>query len=826
MKHLGRKIKPHLFNAIIIALAFGFFTSGCLILWAISLPIPDFQSFDNRVITQSTKLYDRTGKTLLYNAYKDIQRTHVAFEDISPNIKQATMAIEDDTFYQHYGIRPISIVRAVITGVGGGSTITQQLVKNSLLNQDRKISRKIKEMILAIKIERVKSKDEILTLYLNEIPYGGNLYGVEEAAQGFFHKKAQDVTLAEAAYLAAIPNAPTYFSPYGNHKDKLEARKNAVLNRMAQLKMISPEEATKAKNEKVVFEPIEGAGIKAPHFVFYIKDYLLEHYGQDVLENGGLKVITTIDLDLQQKAEAAITKFAASNEQKFKAKNEGLVAIDPKTGQILAMVGSRDYFETANDGNFNITLARRQPGSAFKPFVYAAAFVKGYQPETVLFDLETQFSTSCAPDDFKDQDGCYSPQNYDNKFRGPISLRDALAQSINLPAVKLLYLVGIKDAITTAKAMGISSLKDPNQYGLTLVLGGGEVSLLEMTSAYSVFANDGVRNPPVGILEVADAGGQVLEKFTPRQTNALPNQSARQISDILSNTAAPLNPNFIFPGRDVAAKTGTTNNYRDAWVIGYTPNLAVGTWAGNNDNTPMDKQVAGFIIAPIWGEFMKQALPTLADEKFIDPEPSPTDVKPSLRGFWQGGEAYTIDRITGAKSTENTPIDLQEERVITDVHSILYWVDRANPLGPKPARPESDPQFIRWEWPIQKWLQSGGMSQVSTTNTVVNSIADDIRKPEFIPKITITSPVKDSLIINESLDVRASFSVHFTPISQIDLFIDGKLISSFKNHTGRTLETKLSLKNLDSRSPSHELKIEVYDAYRNKGEAVIDFTAQ
>lgn len=822
LNRLRRNIRRDIKQIGILALAFILFFSGTIILWAISLPIPDFKAFDTRIVTESTKIYDRTGKILLYDVYHDVKRTHVPFEAISPEIKRATIAIEDDKFYSHHGVRPTAIIRAAITGIGGGSTITQQLVKNSLLTQERKLSRKIKEALLAVKLEQVKTKDEILTLYLNEIPYGGNIYGVEEAAQAFFKKPAKDVTLAEAVYLAAIPKAPTRLSPYGTHTDELEARKNLVISRMVATKVLTEEEANKLRTEKVVFAPLEGQGIKAPHFVFMIKDYLEENYGEGVVENRGLKVITTLDYGLQEKAEDSIAKFADYNEKTFKAKNASLVAIDPATGQILALVGSRDYFDTENDGNFNIALAHRQPGSSFKPFVYAAAFAKGYLPETVLFDLETQFSTNCAIDDFADKPGCYSPKNYDDKFRGPISLRDALAQSINLPAVKLLYLVGIKDAIATAKAMGISGLKDPNQYGLTLVLGGGEVSLLEMTSAYSVFANDGIKNAPVGILEVQDRDGKVLEKFEAEPKIILAPQVARQISDILSNTAAPLNPNFRFPGRDVGAKTGTTNNYRDVWVVGYTPNLAVGTWAGNNDNTPMEHQVAGFIIAPIWGEFMKQALPTLADQKFVDPEPSPTDTKATLRGFWQGGETYTVDKITGARATENTPIELQEERVVPNVHSILYWVDKNNPLGPRPSHPENDSQFTRWEYSIQRWLATTNPVLTNGSNPITN---DDVRNPANLPKVTIVKPTKNQET-GGSLPVEIDIDAKFKPLAQIDFFIDGKLVNSLKNQNINDLKINLPTDDVDNTKSSHELKIRVYDAYRNKVEATVDFTLE
>lgn len=822
---LKKKIKKarkwaalHLKTVAVLGLALFLFLTGILLLWAISLPIPDFKAFDQRIVTESTKIYDRTGEILLYDVYRDVKRTRVPFEDISNEIKRATIAIEDDKFYEHKGVRPTAIFRAAITGIGGGSTITQQLVKNSLLTTERKISRKIKEALLAVKLEQVKTKDEILTLYLNEIPYGGNIYGVEEASQAFFGKTAKDITLAEAVYLAAIPKAPTRLSPYGSHTDELEARKNLVLDRMVILGMITPEEAEKIKAEKIIFARPEGQSIKAPHFVFMIKDYLEQNYGEGVVENRGLEVITTIDYDLQQKAEETINKFAPDIEKNFRAKNASIVAINPKNGQILALVGSRDYFDIENEGNFNIALAHRQPGSAFKPFVYATAFNKGYRPETVLFDLETQFSTNCPVDFFGDRADCYSPQNYDNKFRGPMSLRDALAQSVNVPAVKLIYLVGIKDAITTAKAMGINGLQNAAQYGLTLVLGGGEVSLLEITSAYGVFANDGVKNKPVGILEIRDRDGSTLEKFTAEPKTVLPPQTARQISDILSNTAAPQNANFIFPGRDVGAKTGTTNNYRDVWVIGYTPNLVVGSWIGNNDNSPMERRVAGFIIAPVWGDFMGKALATIPDEKFIDPAPQPSDVKPSIRGFWQGGETYTVDKITGAQATEYTPIELQEERVIPNVHNILYWVNKSDPLGPRPLNPEHDSQFNHWEWPVLKWLTNNPVT--INNNEIINN--DEVRDPKNQPKLEIINPRKNETV-SGNLEVEIETEIKFEPLSQVDFFIDGKLINSLKNQSNNNIKITLSTTEVDKTKDSHELKITIYDIYRNKAEESVIF---
>lgn len=682
------------------------------LLWAANLKIPDFKVFEERRVAQSTKIYDYTGKVLLYNLGENLRRTVVPRENISRNIKNATVAIEDWDFYNHKGIRPTSIMRAFISNAltgkstQGGSTITQQVVKNSLLTGERKYSRKLKEAVLALKLERVMSKDEILALYLNESPYGGNIYGVEEASQMFLGKTSSDVNLAESAYLAALPNAPTYYSPYGNHREELEERKNLVLLRMEELGFASKEEVETAKKEIVSFLPPENFSIKAPHFVFYVRSYLEEEYGKELVESGGLKVITTLDWEMQRKAEEIVREFAPGNEKNFNATNAGVVAIDPKTGKIKVMIGSRDYFEKDHDGNYNVTLAHRQPGSSFKPIVYATAFKEGYTPDTIVFDLPTQFQTTCSPvvsqalglptqETIRSSENlaCYAPVNYDNKYRGPMTFRNALAQSVNIPAIQVLYLAGIHDSLSTAHDLGITTLGNANQYGLTLVLGGGEVTPLELTSAYSTFANDGTYNQSVAIERIEDANGKVIEEFTPNPKRTLEPEVARIISDILSdnNARAPAfgsNSPLYFPDRDVAVKTGTTNDYRDMWTVGYSPNLALGIWVGNNDNSSMEKRVAGFVVAPMWRQIFDSISTDLPQEYFGRPfyaYKNDSNIKNILRGIWWNGNASST---------------------ISDIHSILHWVNRDDPLGPAPTHPEEDPQYVFWETPIRTWLST------------------------------------------------------------------------------------------------------------------------
>lgn len=689
-------------NIILIALSGVLFFAGLGFLWVATLKIPDLSDLTTRKVAQSTKIYDRTGTIALYDLGQNVRRTLVPFEDISENVKKAVVAIEDKSFYTHGGIDIQALIRAVLVDIStlsfsqGGSTITQQVVKNSILTVDKSPTRKLKEWILAIKLDNSLSKDEILNLYLNEIPFGGNLYGVQEASESFYGKDAKDLDLAESAYLAAIINRPTYYSPYGSHTDKLEERKNTVLKEMLNQGIITQEEFDTASKEVVTFIPKGNTGgIKAPHFVFFVIDWLRDRYGDDALEKGGLKVTTTLDYDIQAKAEEIAKKYGERNQTQFNADNNAVVAIDPKSGDILAMVGSRDYFDQEIGGNFNAATGHRQPGSTFKPFVYSVLFDRGFTPDSILWDVPTQFSTDCNWNDFRtdDDDNCYAPQDYDEKFRGPMSIRDALAQSINVPAVEALYLAGIQDAIDRAKAMGITSLTHPDQYGLTLVLGGGEVSLLEMVSAYSVFANDGVRNPYNPILKIEDSNGAVIEEHTPSPTPVLNPDTARKISSILSDAQARLpaygpNSPLTITDRPVAVKTGTTNDSKDAWIIGYAPNVAVGAWVGNNDNTPMVKKVAGLIVAPMWRELMDYILPKYPVETFPAPEPTDPSIKPILRGDWQSGGA----------------------------HSVLYWVDKDDPLGPPPSNPARDSQFNNWENAVRAWVGGGGLG-VPTTQT-------------------------------------------------------------------------------------------------------------
>jgi len=773
--------KNILLGTVALGAAVGFIAVGVFLVWASTLTMPTIDIIEKQRAGQSTKIYDKTGEVLLYDMHQDVRRTVVSLDEMSDHIKNATIAIEDSGFYSHFGIEPLAIVRVVIRnlregdllGGHGGSTITQQVVKNTLLVKDKKISRKLKEWVLAIKLERDLTKDEILELYLNEVPYGGTKYGIEEASQGFFGKSAKDLSITESAYLASLPQLPTYYSPYGNNREALETRKNMVLDRMHEFGHISEEELEAAKNEEVEFRPFSSGSIKAPHFVFYVIDQLAELYEYEDVATANLRVITTLDWELQKEAERIVYERAMENSEKFNASNASLMAVDPKTGGILVMVGSRDYFDEEIDGNFNIGLAKRQPGSSFKPFAYASALRKGYTTETVVYDSRTQFSTNCKKTDLSGEGECYSPGNYDSKYRGPMTFRDALAQSVNIPAVKVLYLAGMDDTMELVQDMGVSTLEDWQRYGLTLVLGGGEVSLLEMTSAYGVFANEGVRYPHTCILEIDSINKTNIYKHELEEGDeVLEVDIARSVSDMLADNHARTpafgsNSFLHFPGRDVAVKTGTTNDYRDAWIIGYTPEIAVGAWAGNNSNMPMEKKVAGFIIAPMWNEFMNAYFEKYPDSTdFTPPLEIDNDIKPVLHG-----NTLTVEEEFGTSS---------DNKISKRAHSILHYVNKEDPRGPIPINPALDAQYDYWEYGVLLWSVTKGEYSIFD----VLEDGDEENNDENKPKVRIREPddgdsVKRTSVVEVEYSVRSEEDV-----VRVEYYINGNKIGTDEEDSG------------------------------------------
>lgn len=635
-KATQKKLKKHSFllrlavwvGVFLLVVFIGF---GVLCVWVYVDVLPSARTLKTRDIAQTSRIYDRTGERVFYEIHGEENRKIVSHREIADVMRSATVAAEDDGFYRHVGVDPASMARALGVDISdrkmsqGGSTITQQLVRNAFFSREKTIKRKFFEILMAIKIEKVYSKEEILDAYLNEVPYGSNAYGVEAAAETFFGKSAKELAIDEAALLACLPKAPTYYSPYGPHKNELIARQKALLNRMAQLGYISFYEARDALVSSTA-EKIRpfSTPISAPHFVAYIKDIVEGEYGKNLMENGGLNIYTTLDWDKQQNAEKSIAEGTRRN-LKWGAGNAALVAVDPRNGDVLAMVGSKDFFAVQDDGQVNVALSPRQPGSSFKPFAYATAFEKGFEPETKILDERTNF----GPDGSGKP---YIPRNYDGRFHGLLTMREALAQSLNVPAVKTLQLVGIDDTIAMAHRLGITTLNDRKRYGLSLVLGGGEVELLDMASAFSVFANDGIRNPVSPIAKISDTTGYVYFQKEFASQRVLDAQIARRINSILSDNKArtpifgPRSPLILGDDRPIAAKTGTTQEFRDAWTIGYTPSLSVGVWVGNNDNRPMKSGADGvFVAAPIWKDFMLSALGSAPKENFIAYDKKPEE---------------------------------------------------------------------------------------------------------------------------------------------------------------------------------------------------------
>lgn len=671
-----------------------------------SLPEGDLEK--ERMVAQATEIYDRSGEKILYKIHGEQNRKVVDHGRIPDVMRIATIAAEDDSFYRHWGIDIFSIARAAKANfqqkgiVQGGSTITQQLARSAFLSREQTMERKLKEILLAIKIERRYSKDQILDAYLNEVPYGSNAYGVESASKTYFGKSAENLSLDEATLLAALPKAPTYFSPYGNHKNELRIRQKYILSRIASLKLATEKEVADAKDRDTVsaIRPFHQE-IAAPHFVMYVKEQLENKFGAQEVENGGLKVVTSLDVDMQAVAEDIIAEGARNNENKFGGSNAALVAIDPRNGEILAMVGSRDYFDQTIDGQVNVALSPRQPGSSFKPIVYGNAFEKGYQPETILFDVPTNFGPDGSGHD-------YVPRNYDGKFHGMLSMRQTLAMSLNVPAVQTLYLGGLDNTLAYAKKLGITTLNDRDRYGLSLALGGGEVKLLELTEAFSVYANDGKRNTPSAIVSITSYEGKVLYKHDGENEHVIDPEVARKVDSILSDNAArtpifgPRSP-LIIEGKTLAAKTGTTQEFKDAWTVGFTPSLAVGVWTGNNDGRVMKKGSDGvFVAAPLWNSFMRYALSEKDNEKFADYQRVNSNIsmlsgKPSFQAaFYKKGS----DKKLSEKKLAKTDPEKVEIRADGEMHSVLYYVNKDNPLSGL-APDFNDPMLVRWEKSLQ-----------------------------------------------------------------------------------------------------------------------------
>lgn len=743
---------------------------GVFAWYAKDLASPD--QIENRTWSESTKIYDRSGQHLLYEAGRDIRRTYVKLDQISPLIVNATIALEDKNFYSHRGFDPWAIARTVWIDIierkkYGGSTITQQFAKKAVFNDEKSYDRKIKELIFSIELERRYSKQQILEFYLNEIPYGGINLGVEAAAKTYFNKSAKDVTLAEAATLAAIPQRPTYYLDPENHQDFLN-RRNYTLDRMVGEGYTTKEEAESAKQEELKLNKVLVAK-DAPHFVDYVTRQLEDDFGSTFI-NQGLKVTTTLDYDKQKIAEDEISKGMAKVEE-HGGSNAALVSIDTKTGQVLVMVGSKNYNAEDYDGQVNIATSLNQPGSSFKPIVYLTAFANGYNPNTVLFDVETDFPTDS---------GVYHPRNYDLSTHGPLAMRNTLAMSLNIPAVKTMYLVGKDKVLDTATTLGYSTFSDHNQFGLASALGSGDVKLLEHTSAFATLAREGERHPVSTVLKVEDRKGAVLHEWRDTASQAVNKEAAQMLNSVLST---PGNRNGMFkiltiPGKTFAAKTGTTNDFKDAWTMGYTPSFATGVWTGNNaGNAVMKKGADGSIIAaPIFIGYMERVLENLPDEKFSD-MPTIKANKPVL----QGQAATTVKKYVDKNTrqvikddcVDTYPAEFRTQQDFKEAHTILYYLKREDPLGAAPTKAESDPMFVNWEKSVQLW--ASGQSDYLSSKTQYEDC--NLHSSDQTPTVVINYPTTNAQLTKNTFIIEAAIKAGTNrTIKQVEYLIDNQRV--------------------------------------------------
>ncbi len=749
--------------------------------YAKDLPRPDKVS---RVEGLSTVILDRNGETV-YDIYENENRIPVKFEDIPKALKEATIAIEDKDFYKHKGLSTTGLLRAIFNifvfhNLQGGSTLTQQLVKNALLSQEQTLPRKMKEAILAIQIERKYTKDQILQMYLNEIPYGGTAAGVEAASAYYFDKHAKDLTVTESVILAGLPQSPSIYSPFNGSETAYINRTQQVLRRMREDNYITAQQEADLKKEIETVKFASGsAGLNAPHFVAYVKDQLIEKFGQKTVDAGGLRVTTTLDLPLQQSAQK-IVKEEVDKVKNLKVSNGAAIIIAPQTGEILAMVGSKDYEGTDAAGlKFNVvTQGLRQPGSTMKPISYATAFKKGYTASTLLLDVDTKYPSG---DPGKPE---YNPKNYDGKYRGPMQLRFALGNSINTIAVKVLALVGVKEVLRTAYDMGVTTLEPTNEnvsrFGLSLTLGGGEVKLIDITSAFGVFATGGLRQEPVSILKVEDSNGKALfEHKTVAGKRVLPADVSYLVSHILSDNTARKDTfgersYLVISGKTVAVKTGTTDDKRDNWTIGYTPSIAVGVWVGNNDNSPMNQSLASGITgaAPIWNRIMREALKDKKEEAFLRPD---TIIEMDVDSYAGGTPVTDAKRkeifIKGTEPTgmspvyQNIKISKHDSNKLASAVEILRGEYETKQFVVfKENDPVSSDGKNRWQEAINAWINGQGDAKFhppTETYSGGDTFAISIKEPSD------QSQVNDN---NVKITVKATSA---NGISKIEIYVDG-----------------------------------------------------
>ena len=786
------------------------FTLFSFLVFAKDLPSP--YKLTAHDASLSTQIFDRDGK-LLYDIYGDKNRALVNWNSLPNYVKQATISIEDKDFYKHGGFSITGIGRSAFNTVffrkiQGGSTITQQVVKNTLLTPERTLTRKIKEFILSTQVERKYTKDEILQIYLNEVPYGGTAWGIEAAAQTYFGKEAKDLSLTEAVILAGMPQSPTNYSPYGLNPKAYINRALDVARRMREDGYITREAEDQLKvGIPIVRFTANNQGIAAPHFVFYVKQILAEKYGDKFVDQGGLKVKTTLDLTLQDKAEQIVAE-EVEKVKDLKVGNGSAVIEDPKTGQILAMVGSKDYFAKDYDGQVNVSMSLRQPGSALKPFTYATAFKAGYTPATVLMDVPTEFPGGVGQSPYK-------PVNYDGKFRGPVQIRFALGNSINIPAVKMLALVGVKNMLRTAYDSGLKTLEptDANlsRFGLSVTLGGGEVRLLDLVGGYATFANRGKFIEPTAILEVKDRSGKTLEDAgSPKEKQILGEDVTFLISHILSDNNARseefgVNSLLNVSGRTVAVKTGTTDDKRDNWAVGFTPSRVVGVWVGNNDNSPMNQKIASGVTGatPIWNRIMKLAIADIPNEDFTKPD----NVNAIEIDAFGGGlpcRNYPKRSEYFIKGTEPTRDCTAQKTLNGSEYFVFVEYD-----------PVSGDGKNRWQEGINAWTASQGDSKYHAPGEL---LVEPTKNPDDI-NVNLTSPPGHSQV-DFTFDTEAKIDSG-RKVTKTEFYVDGS-IRDTKNEDTRNAKFTYTFSNANK--GKHKIKIKAYNDAGKNAESEVEIS--
>ena len=849
----------------------------------LSIGLPDVRDFDKLAGVESTIIYDREGG-VLYSIHGEENRQYVPLSEISPLLQKATIAIEDDQFYDHSGFDIPAIMKAVlheVTGLGqarGGSTITQQLAKNAFLSLRREYTRKLKELVLAVRLERAYDKNKILELYLNRIPYGNNAYGAEMASKMYFGKSAQHLTLGESAILASMPKAPTFYSPYGqNAYSKLDkeisvtagvklprtiqdlsdsdytmglvgreivfspenklyipGRADVVLARMAELGMIGEEEKKAAVTEiqHLDFKKYAEA-MKAAHFVFYIRSLLEQQFGKDLVALGGLQVFTTIDPKLQTAAEEIVAEQIKLSKEQHGATTGALFATDAKTGQVLAMVGSADYFDTEARGNVNHVFAKRQPGSSFKPIVYAKAFLNRYSPATVIYDTPTNFGSN------------YTPQNYEGGFYGPLPIRRALGQSRNIPALKAYFMAGEQEEIINlANAMGIESLDPKGNFGPPLAIGAGEVKLAEMVQAFSVFANNGIKQDYYSILKVLDhTGAVVYEKKLddPAPKEVLDPQVAYLINNILSDKSVYLGPRLDVPGHTTAAKTGTSNKEitpvkilpSNVWTVGYTPSVVCGVWAGTSDGSVMKPNSDGYnVAAPMWSKFMSKALEGKPNESFPVPEGIKWATVSKASGKLVSADTPENGKISEVFASFSVPTEIDDMYKQLEVNEKDHLLP--NEFTPKEyIKKESfinhkDPitDYGRWLTGIKGWIdwkrtQDPSYPGFPPTEQTKMFTAETFKKQ---PTIQITSPVAFSTITDLKINVEVSIKAQNGGADKVVYFIDDRKTAA--NTQRKAPYTGIIRFSKTLSDGPHTITAKVYDKIGYVGESKVEFTLQ